>query len=99
MYSPQNEKQKAEIERLRAALAKTEKVVQLLILLGLKTLPGCEGNDAVDENGEEYELNTKCPITLRPRIGWVEHLLLSLFVPDPLQFPAFPALCRGFRES
>jgi transcriptional regulator with XRE-family HTH domain len=34
------------------------KVVQLLILLGLKTLPGREGNDAVDQEGGEYELKT-----------------------------------------
>lgn len=34
------------------------KVVQLLILLGLKTLPGREGNDAIDQEGGEYELKT-----------------------------------------
>lgn len=34
------------------------KVVQLLIILGLKTSPGREGNDAVDQEGGEYELKT-----------------------------------------
>jgi len=34
------------------------KVLQLLILLGLKQSKGREGNDAVDEEGNEYELKT-----------------------------------------
>ena len=34
------------------------KVLQLLILLGLKQSKGREGNDAVDEDGNEYELKT-----------------------------------------
>ena len=34
------------------------KVVQLLIKLGLKTSPGREGNDAIDQEGGEYELKT-----------------------------------------
>src|SRR5262249_54421655 len=34
------------------------KVLQLLIILGLKISPGREGNDAVDEEGNEYELKT-----------------------------------------
>lgn len=34
------------------------KVVQLLIILGLKISPGREGNDAVDQEGGEYELKT-----------------------------------------
>jgi transcriptional regulator with XRE-family HTH domain len=34
------------------------KVLQLLIILGLKTSPGREGNDAIDEEGNEYELKT-----------------------------------------
>jgi Restriction endonuclease PvuII len=93
MHYPQNEKHKAEIERMQAALAKTEdlkqlareysipdifqdnggKVVQLLILLGLKTLPGREGNDAVDENGEEYELKT-INYTLTNQVSTHHHL-------------------------
>lgn len=72
------ERRNAEIDRMQAALEKTEdlkrlareygivdifqdnggKVVQLLILLGLKTLPGREGNDAIDREGGEYELKT-----------------------------------------
>lgn len=34
------------------------KVLQTLIVLGLKVVPGREGNDAVDEDGNEYELKT-----------------------------------------
>lgn len=34
------------------------KVLQVLILLGLKISPGREGNDAIDTDGNEYELKT-----------------------------------------
>jgi transcriptional regulator with XRE-family HTH domain len=34
------------------------KVLQVLIILGLRMLPGREGNDAVDAEGNEYELKT-----------------------------------------
>jgi len=34
------------------------KVLQTLIVLGLKSKPGREGNDAVDDEGNEYELKT-----------------------------------------
>ncbi|MEO8608205.1 MAG: helix-turn-helix domain-containing protein [Chloroflexota bacterium] len=34
------------------------KVLQVLILLGLRISPGREGNDAVDNEGNEYELKT-----------------------------------------
>lgn len=34
------------------------KVLQTLIILGLKVTPGREGNDAVDDEGNEYELKT-----------------------------------------
>lgn len=34
------------------------KVLQLLIILGLRISPGREGNDAVDAEGNEYELKT-----------------------------------------
>lgn len=34
------------------------KVLQVLIILGLKISPGHEGNDAVDDEGNEYELKT-----------------------------------------
>ena len=34
------------------------KLLQLLLLTGLKISPGREGNDAVDEDGKEYELKT-----------------------------------------
>ena len=34
------------------------KLLQVILLLGLKVIPGREGNDAVDENGKEYELKS-----------------------------------------
>lgn len=34
------------------------KLLQVLLLLGLKVIPGREGNDAVDSSGREYELKS-----------------------------------------
>lgn len=34
------------------------KLLQVLLISGLKILPGREGNDAVDESGKEYELKS-----------------------------------------
>lgn len=34
------------------------KLLQVLLLLNLKVLPGREGNDAVDSNGREYEMKS-----------------------------------------
>lgn len=34
------------------------KLLQVLLLVGLRSLPGREGNDAVDEEGNEYELKS-----------------------------------------
>jgi hypothetical protein len=34
------------------------KLLQVLLLTGLKVVPGREGNDAVDEGGNEYELKS-----------------------------------------
>ncbi|MGH7651925.1 MAG: restriction endonuclease [Gemmatimonadaceae bacterium] len=34
------------------------KLLQLLLITGLKISPGREGNDAIDEKGDEYELKT-----------------------------------------
>jgi hypothetical protein len=34
------------------------KMLQLLLILGLKNKPGREGNDARDDSGKEYELKT-----------------------------------------
>jgi hypothetical protein len=34
------------------------KLLQVLLLLGLEDLPGREGNDAVDQDGNEYELKS-----------------------------------------
>lgn len=34
------------------------KLLQVLLISGLKVLPGREGNDAVDESGKEYELKS-----------------------------------------
>lgn len=48
------------------------KVLQLLILLGLKQSKGREGNDAIDEDGNEYELKT-INLSLNPRAGVTTH--------------------------
>jgi transcriptional regulator with XRE-family HTH domain len=48
------------------------KVLQLLILLGLKQSKGREGNDAVDEDGNEYELKT-INLSLNARAGITTH--------------------------
>ncbi|MDR1029605.1 MAG: hypothetical protein LBL76_01880 [Treponema sp.] len=34
------------------------KILQMLLVTGLQSLPGREGNDAIDENGQEYELKS-----------------------------------------
>jgi len=34
------------------------KLLEILILTGLQNLPGRQGNDAVDEDGNEYEIKT-----------------------------------------
>jgi hypothetical protein len=34
------------------------KTLQILLISGLQALPGREGNDAIDENGQEYELKS-----------------------------------------
>jgi len=34
------------------------KILQMLLALNLEGIPGCEGNDAVDEKGREYELKS-----------------------------------------
>lgn len=34
------------------------KILQVLLILGLKILPGREGNDAIDASGQEYELKS-----------------------------------------
>jgi hypothetical protein len=34
------------------------KILQILLLTGLRPLPGREGNDAIDEHGQEYELKS-----------------------------------------
>lgn len=34
------------------------KLLQVLLVLGLKALPGREGNDAIDDEGNEYELKS-----------------------------------------
>ncbi len=48
------------------------KVLQVLILLGLRISPGREGNDAVDADGNEYELKT-VNLALNPRAGITTH--------------------------
>lgn len=34
------------------------KLLQVLLILGLRVIPGREGNDAVDQDGKEYELKS-----------------------------------------
>ncbi|MBI3247943.1 MAG: restriction endonuclease [Deltaproteobacteria bacterium] len=34
------------------------KLLQVLLILGLRVIPGREGNDAVDQEGKEYELKS-----------------------------------------
>ena len=34
------------------------KILQMLLVTGLKALPGREGNDAIDNDGQEYELKS-----------------------------------------
>lgn len=34
------------------------KILQVLLLLNLRQLPGREGNDAIDKDGNEYELKS-----------------------------------------
>jgi hypothetical protein len=48
------------------------KVLQVLILLGLRISPGREGNDAVDAEGNEYELKT-VNLALNARAGITTH--------------------------
>jgi transcriptional regulator with XRE-family HTH domain len=48
------------------------KVLQVLILLGLRISPGREGNDAVDDEGNEYELKT-INRSLRKNAGITTH--------------------------
>lgn len=53
------------------------KVLQVLILLGLKISPGREGNDAIDEDGNEYELKT-INHALRKNAGITTHHHLNV---------------------
>jgi transcriptional regulator with XRE-family HTH domain len=48
------------------------KVLQVLILLGLRISPGREGNDAIDADGNEYELKT-VNRSLNPNAGVTTH--------------------------
>ena len=57
------------------------KVLQVLILLGLKMLPGREGNDAIDADGNEYELKT-VNISGKPGAGITTHHHLNLDILD-----------------
>ena len=46
------------------------KLLQVLLVLGLKVLPGREGNDAVDEDGNEFELKS---VNVRLTKGFSTH--------------------------
>lgn len=49
------------------------KILQVLLLLGLRVLPGREGNDAVDDKGNEYELKS-VNIQLTPSFSTHHHM-------------------------
>ena len=49
------------------------KLLQVLLLMGLKILPGREGNDAVDASGREYELKS-VNIELTPSFSTHHHM-------------------------
>lgn len=55
------------------------KVLQVLILLGLKILPGREGNDAIDAEGNEYELKT-IKRSLNKNAGVTTHHHLNRYI-------------------
>ena len=55
------------------------KVLQTLILLGLKIVPGREGNDAFDDVGNEYELKT-LNVSLGKSRGVTTHHHLNLII-------------------
>jgi hypothetical protein len=55
------------------------KVLQTLILLGLKIVPGREGNDALDDEGNEYELKT-LNVSLGKSRGVTTHHHLNLAI-------------------
>jgi transcriptional regulator with XRE-family HTH domain len=55
------------------------KTLQLLILLGLRISPGREGNDAIDADGNEYELKT-INISGRKKLGITTHHHLNLII-------------------
>lgn len=55
------------------------KVLQTLILLGLRIIPGREGNDAVDDEGNEYELKT-LNVSLGKSRGVTTHHHLNLVI-------------------
>jgi len=55
------------------------KVLQALIILGLKVSPGREGNDAFDDHGNEYELKT-LNVSLGKNRGVTTHHHLNLTI-------------------
>jgi transcriptional regulator with XRE-family HTH domain len=57
------------------------KVLQVLILLGLRISPGREGNDAIDTEGNEYELKT-INRSLRKNAGITTHHHLNKGIID-----------------
>jgi hypothetical protein len=55
------------------------KVLQTLILLGLRIVPGREGNDALDDEGNEFELKT-LNVSLGKSRGVTTHHHLNLVI-------------------
>jgi len=72
------------------------KVLQVLILLGLQISPGREGNDAVDDEGNEYELKT-VNRSLRKNAGITTHHHLTKDILD--KYRAVKAWYIAFYEG
>jgi hypothetical protein len=72
------------------------KVLQTLIVLGLRVIPGREGNDAVDDFGNEYELKTVNILLGKSRgITTHHHLNLGILAKYRLVHAWYIALYEG----
>lgn len=69
------------------------KLLQILLVLGLKALPGREGNDAVDDEGNEYEL--KSVNTLLTKSFSTHHHMNSIIIAKYRKVDWFFAVYEG----
>ena len=73
------------------------KLLQILLLLGLKIIPGREGNDAVDASGREYELKS---VNIELTHGFsTHHHMNPLIIAKYRKVPWVFAVYRGHRPS